>query len=98
MNIGLIEAATLAECLHQILREEAPNNLLESYNQHRKQEWQRLLGVSPTLRPAAQADKWIRERSRRILPCLPASGDDLISVTNQLGLEFTPASVPSPSA
>ena len=89
LNVGLREADALATTLQQILQEGAPLNLLASYNRERREEWQSLLGLTGDLDARTDAGAWVRRRSARILPCLPASGDDLTLMANQLALDFT---------
>ena len=88
MNLGLAEANELAETITGILRNKASLNLLESYNKKYRAEWERLLGIKPPLKPSAQADPWVRRRASDILRCVPASGDALTCLLNQVGLGF----------
>lgn len=88
MNVGLNEAADLAAKLKRILREKAPLTLLEAYHQERQGEWQSLLGLKGGLKPRAQTDPWTKDHRSKILPCLPASGEDLARLAEQLGLDF----------
>jgi 2-polyprenyl-6-methoxyphenol hydroxylase-like FAD-dependent oxidoreductase len=88
MNLGMLEAAQLSAILVKILRDKASGELLESYNDDCGKSWRRLLGIdgTPRLRPAT--DAWVKGRRTRILPCLPASGEDLVHLLNQLQLDF----------
>lgn len=86
MNIGLMEAEELAVSFSKIIREKASIDLLETYNRKRRQEWQRLLGIKGGLRPGEKVDAWTKARCAKILPCIPASGDDLDCLLNQLNL------------
>src|SRR6266568_780948 len=88
MNVGFCEAEALAGTLQKILREKAPLALLDTYNQQQQHQWRRLLGLTGGLKPRTETSRWVRERCARILPCLPASGADLDSLANQLGLDF----------
>ena len=88
MNVGLREAAALAEHLKKILREHGSSGLLEAYAGERREEWQHLLGTKGELRPRVQTDPWIGERGARILPCLPASGEHLRQLFDQIGLDL----------
>jgi len=88
MNVGLAEAATLAEALRRILRQKAPLNVLDTFDRDWQGEWRRLLGTEGGLKPGKEASPWVRERCARILPCLPASQDDLPRLASQLGLGF----------
>jgi len=86
INVGLNEAAELAEVFRKILREKASLSLLESYNRTSRNEWQQLLGVAGGLVATAKTNPWVKQYSERILPCIPASGPDLIKLLDQLDL------------
>ena len=88
MNVGLSEAATLAQNLRKILRERAPLESLDAYNREGQEEWRRLLGLTGGLRAKADTTVWVKERRARILSCLPASGEDLSRLAGQLGLDY----------
>jgi 2-polyprenyl-6-methoxyphenol hydroxylase-like FAD-dependent oxidoreductase len=88
MNVGMAEAVTLAGTLRRILREKAPLSLLEACDHEWQAEWRRLLGMTGGLKPGKSASPWVRERSARILACLPGSHQDLTRLAGQLGLEF----------
>ncbi len=86
MNVGLREAYDLAGILVSILHEGAPMERLHAYDRERMVEWRRLLGLDDGPTPGARADAWIRRRASRLLPCLPASGDHLGQLAQQVGL------------
>ena len=88
MNVGLAEAARLAGALRRILREKAPQNLLETCDREWQAEWRRLLGLTGGLKPRNETSPWVRERRGRMLSCLPASHEDLAPLAGQLGLDF----------
>jgi 2-polyprenyl-6-methoxyphenol hydroxylase-like FAD-dependent oxidoreductase len=88
MNVGLREAAELAGRVKKILREKASMDLLQDYNNDRRAEWQRLLGLNGEPKPTDRASPWIKEHSAKIPACLPASGEELVFLLNRLGLEF----------
>jgi 2-polyprenyl-6-methoxyphenol hydroxylase-like FAD-dependent oxidoreductase len=88
MNVGLSEAAALAASLRKILRERAPLDGLENYNQEWQEEWKRLLGLTGGLRSRGTTNSWVSERRARILPCLPGSDGDLARLAAQLQLDF----------
>ena len=74
MNIGLREGADLAERIVRVLRGAAEVDLLVEYGASRLAEWRTLIGAQPG------------SGSRRslLLPCIPASGDDLRALLAQL--------------
>jgi 2-polyprenyl-6-methoxyphenol hydroxylase-like FAD-dependent oxidoreductase len=87
MNVGLLEAATLAGALRGILREKASLEVLASCDRDWQGEWRRLLGLTGGLKPRKETGPWLRERCGRILPCLPASHEDLPRLAGQLGFD-----------
>jgi hypothetical protein len=88
MNVGIGEAAKFVGIAKKILRERGSSNLLSGYAADRRDEWQQLLGTKGELKPSVQTDPWIKERGARILPCLPASGEHLRQLFDQIGLEL----------
>jgi 2-polyprenyl-6-methoxyphenol hydroxylase-like FAD-dependent oxidoreductase len=74
MNVGLREADDLAGRFAHSLRQEGPVGRLDDYNASRAAEWRKLFG----------ADAAYGSRRALLLPCLPASGDDLKSLLAQL--------------
>ena len=88
MNVGLAEASALAGALRKVLREKAPLSVLEACDREWQGEWRRLLGLAGGLKPGTESSPWVRERCGRILPCLPASHEDLPRLAGQLGLYF----------
>jgi len=65
---------------------EDPAEGFAEWNQRCRGRWQRLLGLSGALNSATSAETWASARAQRILPCLPASGDELNGCLSQLGL------------
>ncbi len=90
MNSGLREAAALAANLTQVLRGQAPPELMADYNREWRNQWEHLLGKSGGLQPRSRTDAWVCQRRARILPCLPAYGTDLKHLAAQLELDLEP--------
>jgi 2-polyprenyl-6-methoxyphenol hydroxylase-like FAD-dependent oxidoreductase len=88
LNVGLCDAAALAEALAKVIREEAPRDILKAYSAAQRDQWGQLLGPAGGIWAGSETDAWVRERCARILPCLPASGNDLARLAGQLRLEF----------
>jgi 2-polyprenyl-6-methoxyphenol hydroxylase-like FAD-dependent oxidoreductase len=88
MNVGLREAAELVGNMKKILHEQGSPNLLNTYASDRREEWQHLLGTKGELKASVKTNPWIRERSARILQCLPASGEHLRQLFDQIGLDL----------
>jgi len=85
MNSGLVEARELAARISRIQRGEEPS-LLQEFAAEKLEEWQWLLGASQAVRALPGADPWVRQNAERILACMPASGDDLEPLLEQIGL------------
>ena len=88
MNVGLCEAADLAGTIIKVLRQDAPLESLQDYNQQRQEEWHHLLGLKGEVRPRQAGGQWTKERCDRLLPCVPASGENLSTLLNSVGLEW----------
>ena len=89
MNIGLHEAADLAGRLIKVLHGDASLQTLEEFGHERHNEWHQLL-TGETIHVRPEADPWIRARASALLSCLPASGDDLVGLLNQMQIDFHP--------
>lgn len=87
MNVGLREAHELAWRMAEILRGRLPHQTLERYDRERRREWRHLLGLSGALCANGQTSPWVRQHADRILPCVPASGESLDLLLEQIGLE-----------
>lgn len=87
LNAGFLEAETLCERLRKIIRDNAPLNLPASYEKPWRAEWRRLLGIEGGLSPRHETLPWISQHANRILPCLPACGQDLVRLAAQLKLD-----------
>ena len=88
LNSGLVEARELAARISAIRRAwEAPSRL-EEFATETHEAWQRLLGADRTVRALPGADPWVRQSAERIVSCIPASGDDLEPLLEQIGLSI----------
>jgi 2-polyprenyl-6-methoxyphenol hydroxylase-like FAD-dependent oxidoreductase len=90
MNSGLVEARELAARISQIQRAGGPPSLLQEYASAMHDAWQWLLGAGRTVRALPEAEPWVRQMGARIIACIPASGDDLEPLLEQIGLTTTP--------
>lgn len=86
MNEGLFEAEELAGLLTQILRHGASVEILEQFSADRRNSWHQLLGMTGGLRAKGKENGWSDENRNWILPCLPASGDELTALLSKMGL------------
>jgi 3-(3-hydroxy-phenyl)propionate hydroxylase len=91
MNSGLLEARELASRISQIQRSEGAPSLLEQFATDMHETWERLLDAGPMVRALPETDPWVRQNRARILACLPASGDELESLLQQIGLTAAPS-------
>jgi hypothetical protein len=62
--------------LKDILRKGASRELLEQYGRKRRTEWEQLLGKGCL----TSANAWVETYKNRLIPCLPASGNDLAEI------------------
>jgi 2-polyprenyl-6-methoxyphenol hydroxylase-like FAD-dependent oxidoreductase len=90
MNSGLVEARELATRISRIQRAGGAPSLLQEFATETHEAWQRLLGTGQTVRALPGGDPWVRQIGARILACIPASGDDLEPLLEQIGLTFAP--------
>jgi 2-polyprenyl-6-methoxyphenol hydroxylase-like FAD-dependent oxidoreductase len=88
MNAGLHEARKLTRMLRRILSQEAGMDSLRRSDQPELDQWRRLIGLAGGLQGRNNTDKWVLAHAARILPCLPATGPDLIRLADQLGLDW----------
>ena len=86
MNSGLVEARELAARISRIQRATGEPSLLQEFATETHEAWQRLLGDGRAVRALPGADPWVRQTGPRILDCIPASGDDLDTLLEQIGL------------
>ncbi|HSD66293.1 MAG TPA: FAD-dependent monooxygenase [Vicinamibacteria bacterium] len=86
MNAGLDEAHDLAGRIVRVLRGGEGHEVLEGYGAERRAAWRFLLGLQGGLRAGARALPFAAENAGRLLPCLPATGEDLGALAAQLGL------------
>jgi len=88
MNAGLSEAEDVAGKLASILHEGASLELLDNYSRDHRDRWEGLLGLKGGLRATSGINPWVKDHSARILPCIPALGEDLAHLAMQLGFDF----------
>ncbi len=86
MNAGLDEASDLAGRLVGVLRGGEALATLGSYGAERRASWEFLLGRRGGLRPDGRTPPFVAKNAARLLPCLPATGEDLVALAGQLGL------------
>jgi 2-polyprenyl-6-methoxyphenol hydroxylase-like FAD-dependent oxidoreductase len=89
MNVGLIEAHELVTRIVEASTTKGGASPLERYELERQREWHKLLGVNVAFQLLPHAPPWLAAHARRIVPALPASGEDLSDVLQRLGLELS---------
>lgn len=87
MNAGLAEARELAARIGRVRVREGGLELLEAWGRERRALWEFLLGRRGGLRPGPRTPAFVAESAARLLPCLPATGEDMEPLAAQLGLE-----------
>ena len=98
MNSGLLEARELASRISQIQRAAGAPSLLEQFATEMHETWERLLEAGRVVRALPGADPWVRQNGARILACMPASGDELEPLLQQIGLTAAPSGAAPVSA
>jgi 2-polyprenyl-6-methoxyphenol hydroxylase-like FAD-dependent oxidoreductase len=85
MNLGLLEAVEVADDVIEMTTglESSEHGL--GWGMRSRQRWLGLLGVSGCALHAHFANAWLDERATRLIPCLPASLDELSSFLSQCG-------------
>jgi hypothetical protein len=91
MNSGLLEARELAARISRIQRAGGAPSLLAEFATETHDAWQWILGSGGAVRALPEADSWVRKNASRILACIPASGDDLEPLLEQIGLTAAPS-------
>jgi 2-polyprenyl-6-methoxyphenol hydroxylase-like FAD-dependent oxidoreductase len=86
MNSGLAEARELAARIARILRGGESPSLLEDFAARTHDAWHWLLDAGEAVRALPTASPWVRETAARIPACIPASGEDLEPLLQQIGL------------
>jgi 2-polyprenyl-6-methoxyphenol hydroxylase-like FAD-dependent oxidoreductase len=86
MNSGLREARELAVRISQIQRAGGTPSLLQEFATETHAAWQWLLSDGRAVRALPGADPWVRQAGARIFACIPASGNDLEPLLEQIGL------------
>ena len=91
MNSGLFEARELAAIIARGQRAGGSTALLDRFAADMHGVWLRLLDEGRSVGALAGADPWVRQRAAKILPCVPASGDELEPLLAQIGLTALPS-------
>ena len=84
LNRGLREAHDLAGRLVEVVKSSAPPDTLEEYSHRHREEWRGVLGLDGRSPLLDSADEWVRRRAAAIWSALPASGEALDRLIEQL--------------
>jgi NADPH-dependent dioxygenase len=84
LNVGLREARDLAHGVSECLRGTKLEELGTGYAEQRQMEWRRLLGVGAEPVRARSTPGWVKAHTAELVCSLPASGDDLDELLDQL--------------
>ena len=89
MNVGLREAAELADIIAGVLQDDGPTERFAAYDRKRQSEWQYLLSLASRSRARDTAQAWAHQYAGRLVPCLPASGEALAKLADRLAIKIT---------
>lgn len=84
LNVGIHEAHDLGRRMVDQLGRPAVAPLGVSYTQQRLLEWHVLFGLAPSVPRASRARDWVKRNLAILLQALPAAGDDLDDLLEQL--------------
>jgi 2-polyprenyl-6-methoxyphenol hydroxylase-like FAD-dependent oxidoreductase len=89
LNGGVQEGHSLASRLSRVIHGESAE-LLDAYAEERRRAWSRMMGLGGGLLAGAHTDAWVAAHRERLLSVLPAVGDELAPLAEQIGLTFAP--------
>ncbi len=84
VNVGLHEARDLALRIGEQLDAASSWRLGARYSEQRRLEWQQLFGLGPSKPSVERSPDWVKRHIAQLLPSLPAAGDDLDDLLEQL--------------
>jgi len=84
LNVGIHEARDLARRMAERIGRSDVAPLGIGYAQQRRLEWQVLFGLAPSVPNATKAPAWVKRNLDILLRSLPAAGDDLDDLLDQL--------------
>gem|GEM_PF-203156 len=86
MNVGMLEAADLAEKLSSETSGEGRQFRLDAYNLDRITEWRRLLDIENNIVSEGESADWLLNHRSNVIGNIPASGQAYTQVLQQLKL------------
>ena len=84
INVGIHEAHDLALRMAEVVEGPRVGRLGQDYGAERRAQWQRLFGSGLSKPSVAGARDWVKRNMAILLPSLPAAGDDLDDLLEQL--------------
>ena len=91
MNVGMLEAADLANTISAKITPEERQSNLDEYNYSRVCEWRRLLDIDQNVTSSDPKADWLMEHRGNIIGNIPASRQSLSQILSQLNLCETAA-------
>ncbi|MFO0839120.1 MAG: NAD(P)/FAD-dependent oxidoreductase [Phycisphaerae bacterium] len=88
MNVGIREADEVVTLIDRNLRGSSKLEAFDAYEAGRRREWGQLLQTDGASLADHGAAPWVRENQARILGSIPAAGNDLAALLEQLHLGF----------
>jgi 2-polyprenyl-6-methoxyphenol hydroxylase-like FAD-dependent oxidoreductase len=88
MNLGLAEVRDLTDIISCKLRGEKSLDSFQGYGRRWSTQWRLLHGLSGGLKAGPGTDPWVASISGRLLSCLPAHGEELGKMAEQVGLSL----------
>jgi 2-polyprenyl-6-methoxyphenol hydroxylase-like FAD-dependent oxidoreductase len=105
MNSGIFEARELATRIARVLRGDAAPSLLDQFATHTRETWRHLLDPGSVrlsggaaAAGATRPTPWVQHHASRIFGCIPASGDHLEQLLEQIGLTARLHGSPEPAS
>lgn len=86
LNVGLREARDLAVAIVDCLSGRGLERISTGYAEQRRHEWRRLLAIGARPTFGARTPAWVARHFGQLVSCLPASGDDLDDLLEQMSI------------
>lgn len=88
MNVGIREAREVADAIATSMAHGNASGAMRAYEAKRQLEWRRLLGLDGRATVLDSAGPGIAEWKDVLPACLPASGEALVALARQIGLDL----------
>jgi NADPH-dependent dioxygenase len=84
LNVGMHEAHDLALRMAELVDRPSVGRMGHDYGAQCRLQWQQLFGLGSSMPNVARAPEWVKRNISMLLPSLPAAGDDLDDLLDQL--------------